>query len=199
MIAINDFRDTTTNQAFQSVCPQGKLISLEKHLGHHAAVDYMYSQVSTPYIMHCEDDWEFGNYLDLDGAVGLLEQNSQISQVCFRNVSDFNFSDSDLSMVQHQQAGHFGYARLDKINPQWHGYTFNPHLISIDLWRQLNGFSAFKKERHISRTIRAKGRFTAYVEPGCCNHIGFDHSVSESAAKPTLFKTFKKFLRNKLT
>lgn len=56
IIAINDFRDEATNRVFRGLCPQGQLISLKKQLGHHAAVDYMYQQVTTPYVMHCEDD-----------------------------------------------------------------------------------------------------------------------------------------------
>lgn len=196
VIAINDFRDPETNEAFQRVCPNGKLISLREQLGHHAAVDYMYRQVSTPYVMHCEDDWEFTNDLDVVGAISLLTQEPEISQVCFRKVSDFHLSEEDLSKVEHHQTGEFEYARLDKIHPQWHGYTFNPHLASLDLWRQFNGFSGFKKERHVSRALRAKGRYTAYMEPGSCSHIGLDQSVSASAAHPTGLNLLKKKLKS---
>lgn len=196
IIAINDFRDPPTNEAFRRVCPNGKLISLSAQVGHHAAVDCMYRQVSTPYVMHCEDDWEFTNPLDVAGAISLLRQKPEISQVCFRKVSDFHLSEEDLGKIDRGPMGDLKYARLDKIHPQWHGYTFNPHLASLELWRQLNGFSGFKKERHISRALRAKGRFTAYIEPGSCSHIGLDQSVSASAANPTGLNLFKKKLKS---
>lgn len=56
IIAINDFRDTPTNEMFLKMCPQGTLINLPKQVGHHQAVDAMYKLVKTKYVFHCEDD-----------------------------------------------------------------------------------------------------------------------------------------------
>lgn len=75
------------------------------------------------------------------------------------------------------------YARLDNLHDQWHGYTFNPHLISMDTLREIGKFGAFKKERHVSRFLRKKGKYVAYIKPGACHHIGEDHSVSNPSQK----------------
>jgi hypothetical protein len=85
---------------------------------------------------------------------------------------------------------------LDSIHPQWHGYTFNPHVASLETWRTLGGFSQFQKERHISRYLRKHGKFTAYMEPGSCMHIGDNQSVSVIPSKTNGLRTLRKKLKS---
>lgn len=195
IIAINDFRDEATNEMFKRLCPNGQLISLDHQLGHHQAVDHMYRSISTPYVFHCEDDWLFDPSIDLNSAMQLLEADARVSQVCFRKVTDFHLPEDARSLVLACEENGHHYARLDSLHPQWHGYTFNPHLAKLDLWKQLGGFSQFKKERHISRHLRSKGGFTAYINPGSCEHIGELQSVSPSALNPKGLKLWRKKLK----
>ena len=198
IIAINDFRDEPTNRIFREHCPEGRLISLDRQLGHHSAVDYMYSQVTTPYVFHCEDDWQFDHGINLEQSIDLLHALPKISQICFRKLSDFKFNPTEQEHIVRTNVGGIPYARLDLLHQQWHGYTFNPHLASLDLWRSLGGFSQFKKERHISRFLRKQERFSAYIEPGCCFHIGELQSVSQSAMNPTGLRWLRKKIKNLL-
>lgn len=192
IVAINDFRDAPTNEMFTRLCPEGQLISLDQQLGHHKAVDHMYRTISTPYVFHCEDDWFFDKSMDLNSAMQLLDANANISQVCFRKIADFHLTENANSQVMECQENGRVFYRLDKLHPQWHGYTFNPHLAKLDVWKQLGGFAPFKKERHISRHLRSKDCFTAYMNPGSCEHIGELQSVSPSAANPTGFRFWRK-------
>lgn len=178
VVAINDFRDSDTNNVFQSICPRGHLISLDRQLGHHAAVDYMYKYVTTPWVFHCEDDWLFQKPLDLDRLVGVLQSHQWMSGICFRQLTDFQLSPQDADKVVFEKYGGLGFYRLDSVHKQWHGYTFNPHLASVDLWRSTGPFSCFKKERHISRQIRKQGFVMPYLIDGGCSHLGAENSVS---------------------
>lgn len=196
IIAINDFRDEATNEMFRRLCPAGKLISLEHQLGHHKAVDQMYQFIPTDYVLHCEDDWVFDKSIDLNSAIQLINSNSSISQVCLRKVTDFHLTENARSKVLKCQQNELEYYRLDGLHPQWHGYTFNPHLIKLDLWKELGGFGQFKKERHISRHLRSKKYFTAYMNPGCCEHIGELQSVSQSTSNPTALHLLRKKIKN---
>ena len=196
VIAINDFRDEATNDMFQTLCPWGQLISPGHQLGHHRAVDLMYARVRTPYILHCEDDWLFDDELNLHKAVDLLNFDPQISQVCLRKIADFNLPEEDQKLIINQSVEGHHYFRLDAIHPQWHGYTFNPHIAKLEQWRDHGGFTRFKKERHVSRHLRAQGRFTAYINPGCCDHIGELQSVSPSAANPTGLRWARKKIKS---
>jgi hypothetical protein len=180
VIAINDFRDEATNAVFRAACPDALLINPDDHLGHHRALDRLYRLVRTPYVFHCEDDWLFEQSMQWEPALNLLERHPQISQVCLRKTEDFNMSRQERSSMHIVHAQELTYARLDLAHPHWHGFTFNPHIASINLWRQLGGFSRFSTEWHLSRAIRAQGRFVAYQHPGACVHIGDDRSMALS-------------------
>lgn len=178
IIAVNDFGDTESNEVFKELCPSGILINLGVHMGHHRAVDAMYSKVETPYILHCEDDWLFVSKLELDDAIRLLQSTPTIGSVCLRKVSDFGFTENEAKRTVFQEKSGVKYRRLDGMHDQWHGFTFNPHIISIDEWKRIGPYSNYKKERHISRKFRGLGKHVAYLEAGSCIHIGQDESIS---------------------
>lgn len=183
IIAINDFRDQETNDVFKEFCPTGILINLDEHIGHHRAVDLMYSKVSSPYILHCEDDWIFNSDLMLEESIQLLKWNKNIGSVCLRKIEDLNLSEEQQSKSITMQHGDIEFCRLDGTHNQWHGFTFNPHISSLSHWKGFGPYSAFKKERHISRKLRSTGTFVAYLQPGSCVHIGIDASVSNPIKK----------------
>lgn len=183
IIAINDFRDQATNDVFKELCPAGILINLDEQVGHHRAVDLMYSKVSSPYIFHCEDDWLFNSDLMIDESIRLLQLNKNIGSVCLRKIEDFNLSVEQQSKIISSQHEEIEFCRLDGMHEQWHGFTFNPHVTSLLQWKEFGPYSAFKKERHISRNLRSSGIFVAYLQPGSCVHIGIDDSVSNPIKK----------------
>lgn len=195
IIAINDFGDAETNDVFDEICPDGQRIDLGQKAGHHPAVDAMYREVTTPFVFHIEDDWVFHRQDFLDQAMGLLQTDPDISVVCVREVSDFPQDAEGGAAPRSVQSAGGNYFRLDHLHDQWHGYTFNPHLGRIALWEQLGGFSGFRKERHISRRLRAIGLHTAYLDPGACTHIGEEASVTE--ARVPLEKRLKNWLLRK--
>ncbi len=178
IIAINDFRDEETNEVFRTLCPTGTLISLPEQLGHHRAVDAMYAKVQTPYVLHCEDDWVFDHDLKIAESIQLLHALPEISTVCLRQYADFSHDPAIAAQTFTQEFDDLTYRRLDRTHKQWHGYTFNPHIASIGLWKKTGPFAKFKKERHISRSLRKLGQYVAYLEPGACRHIGELDSVS---------------------
>ncbi|WP_353237839.1 hypothetical protein [Limnohabitans sp.] len=195
VIAINDFRDEATNSVFRELCPQGQLVSLDRQLGHHAAVDHAYSLIETPYVFHSEDDWHFDSSIDLISAMDLLRENPELSQVCFRKIEDFAFSTEETARIVHFQRSGLNCVRLDGLHDQWHGYTFNPHLAAIETWRSVGGFSKFKKERHISRSLRRDGKYSAYMENGVCHHIGALLSVSGNDIKDQKLRQWKESIK----
>lgn len=186
IIAINDFGDTATNDALLACCPNATLIDLGRNLGHHKAVDYMYSNVKTDYIFHSEDDWLFTAMPDLDSAKALLDKPA-VTSVGFRRIDDFIYDETARQKLTTLPAPFDDYVRADHLHDQWHGYTFNPHLAKKDLWQRYAPFAKFKKERHISRYLRKSGRYIVYQKHGVCHHIGHD-SVSRP---PTLWQKIR--------
>lgn len=193
VIAINDFRDEETNDVFRSLCPNGTLLSLDQQLGHHKAVDTMYQHVKTPYIFHGEDDWCFDKDLMLDQAIKLLNTDAKITSVCVRKFTDLGLNEEEASQVIHEQLAGIAFTKLTQLHQQWYGYSFNPHVIKTERWQSLGGFSQFKKERHVSRYLRKKGAYVAYLAPGACHHIGIDDSVA-NPPKPRLKNRIKSMM-----
>ena len=178
VIAINDFGDKETNDVFLDFCPHGILLNQENHIGHHRAVDKMYQYVTTDYIFHCEDDWYFDSELNIASYIELLKTDPCITSVCLRKILDFPFSDEDLMKVEYLDTIPVKAAKLTALHEQWHGYTFNPHIISVDTWKEIGNFSTYKKERHISRWLRKKGKYIFFLKEGVCYHIGENNSIA---------------------
>ena len=191
VIAANDFLDAESSAVFKKFYPEGDLIVPEKHQGHHAMMDALYKDIETPYIFHTEDDWLFDAPLDFQHAKKILESDQKIISVCFRKISDFNFSREEEDKIIFHHGDGISYARLDALHTQWHGYTFNPHLIRRSTLDEIGLFSFYKKERHISRKLRSQGNFVAFINPGACHHID-----EISVANPPGQNKFKKFLRS---
>ena len=186
VLAVNDFGDEETNAVFRSLVPHGRIVPQPGKLGHHAAVDRMYAQVRTPFVLHLEDDWQFDRTDFIPEAMAILSAAPEVSAVCLRALEDFGpEADYARKAARHSVNG-AAYARLDALHDQWHGFTFNPHIAPLALWRDLAPFAGFKKERHISRKVRAQGRHVAYLQPGACAHIGHDQSLA-NPPKPSFW------------
>lgn len=190
VIAVNDFGDKETNDVFLDCCPHGILLNQESHIGHHLAVDRMYQYVTTDYIFHCEDDWHFDSELNIASYIELLKTNPKITSICLRKILDFPFLDEDLVKIEYLDTVPVKSAKLTALHEQWHGYTFNPHIISVDTWKEIGGFSTYKKERHVSRWLRKKGKYILFLKEGVCYHIGEDDSVA-NPPKTNIFAQMK--------
>ncbi|MFB2531597.1 hypothetical protein ACEYYA_05440 [Paracoccus sp. p3-h83] len=184
VLAINDFGDEETNDVFRRACPDGRLICDGIRRGHHGAMDRLLADVDTRFILHCEDDWHFWQTDFLPDARALLAANPLISQVCLRDLGDFSARDVNPRDIRTETRDGVQYARVDHQHSQWFGFTFNPSLFHADLVRQAGGFSAFRKERHLSRHLRRQGRFVAFLMPSACEHLGGFDSMSQPATPP---------------
>lgn len=133
IIAINDFGDDETNHVFKQLCPQATLISNAVHMGHHLAIDTLYSQIKTPYIFHTEDDWLFDQPIYIDCYISLLEQYPQATMLCMRKWQDFQFSPDIQAKIMPQATQPLATLRFDALHDQWYGYSFNPHITTLDI------------------------------------------------------------------
>ena len=190
VIAINDFGDKETNDVFLELCPQGILLNQEHHIGHHPAVDKMYQYVTTNYIFHCEDDWYFDSEFNVTSYIELLQTSPKISSICLRKISDFHFLNEDIAKVEYLETIPVKSAKLTALHEQWHGYTFNPHIISVSTLKEIGNLSAYKKERHISRWLRKKGKHILFLKEGVCYHIGENDSIA-NPPKTNIFLQLK--------
>jgi hypothetical protein len=146
-------------------------------LGQLPSIDRAYATVTTPLVLHLEDDWEFTGPIDIPGAVDLLERRAEVNAVCFRRLADLQFKER----IRRRRFSHGSgrYARLDHIHPDWHGHTFNPTLLRLATWQAIGPFAGLGNERAISRAVKDRGGFVAYQLPGVCGHIGDGRRVAD--------------------
>tara|TARA_B110001450_G_C17650924_1_gene493240 strand:+ start:116 stop:808 length:693 start_codon:yes stop_codon:yes gene_type:complete len=196
VIAINDFGDEETSKVFKEMVPHGRIVQYKSKKNHHKALDELYSNVSTKYIFHCEDDWIFNRSDFIDDSIKILQEFPNVSSVSFRDINNFSFSSEQLCQRLIIEGDNIKYTRLDPLHDQWYGFSLNPNIFEKKLWEQIGKFSQFKKERHISRFLRANDMHMAFLEPGPCIHGGDDVSIA-NPKKFSVIKKVKKYLRNK--
>lgn len=184
VLAVNDFGDGETNEVFRHLCPQGVIVESKPGLGHHRVVDLMYERVRTDLIFHFED-WEFNRTDFFEDCVSVLDQDPSVSSVCARWIGDF-LDGSKLNAARLiKRADGADTFDLSEVHDQWYGFTFNPSVYRKSIWSDIGGYTAFKKERHISRHLRGLGYNVRFLDNGACRHIGAENSVSSD---PSLFQ-----------
>jgi hypothetical protein len=169
--------DGTTDP--QAVCDKfgARLIRLNERKGQAFAIDAGYAHVTTPYIFHCEDDWEFYD-------TGFIEKSLAVLRVDLSCVCVWLRAWSDCHPLSFRSAcTRFGVLSLGYLD-RWHGFTWNPGLRRKADYELAGPFSRhlnFEQDLHESlagERYRALG-FRAVVldEAGYVRHIGEQRHV----------------------
>lgn len=127
-------------------------------LGQAASIDAMMRWVTTPYVFHLEDDWEFDR-------PGFIED-------CFKVM------DGDVAQVRvrHRDDGSAAQTKpYNDIADQCtnHLFSFNPHL-------RISGSAKFEgsNETLLGDFVKNTGMKTLWLKEGACRHIGGDKTTN---------------------
>jgi hypothetical protein len=162
-----------------------KLIRTGRKMGQVAAIDLAYSYVTTPYIFHCEDDWEFYRAGFVERSRAVLE--ADLSSVCvwLRSWGDTN--GHPLSFRSPCRT--FGVLSSDYLyhDVSWSGFSFNPGLRRLSDYIRVGPFARLVAaaegpvEAVIGGTYRSLG-FRAVIldEGGFVRHTGWGRHVDEA-------------------
>jgi len=167
---------TNCNKELQQKYKQINWILGTERLGQITALDRMYSQVKTPYIFHCEDDWQFLKSGFIEESLPILELHPDILQVRLCALEKFNSHPVEYSR---------GFAVLKNSNNLWAGTNFNPSLKrksdydAISPFGNHTTFSRYKpwKSEAIIAKVYNKMGFKAALLPDYITHIGNDRHV----------------------
>jgi hypothetical protein len=171
-------------------CPTG-LISTGERVGQIAAIDYAYSRVTTPYVFHLEDDWEFYASGFIEKSLTILDRDDTCLQVYLRALDDTNGHPIDPS--EHRTRG-VRWRRLKygfvAYGGEWNGFSFNPGLRRLADYVAVGGYGVHGRdappghaavELALSRIYREKGMFAAILSDrrgeGYVRHIGWERTV----------------------
>jgi hypothetical protein len=104
-----------------------RILKNSKNLGQIQSIDRAYAEVSSQYIFHCEDDWEFYRSGFIEESCEILCSNPKVFCVWIRSHDDTNGHPVD-ACVQLTTEGNPYHFMATGYRGVWNGFTFNPGL-----------------------------------------------------------------------
>lgn len=147
-------------------------------VGQVEAIDYAYARVKTPYIFHCEDDWEFTRCGFIEHSLDVLERFPLALQVWLRAHDDTN--GHPLVMLPEFS----GYRTLS-TDHYWKGFSWNPGLRRMSDYLRLGSYSAHKldtnahTEQRVGEIYASWGYHAVILNRCHVRHLGAGRSVLE--------------------
>ncbi len=151
-------------------------------IGQLASIDLAYGAVKTPFIFHCEDDWEFYRPGFVEASRAILEQMPSVLVVWLRSFAhDVRISYPFHSLGERYVIDGEACSRLLSSNPSWQGFTFNPGLRRLQDYRPQAPFARFESsaagESGLSRAYAERQFFAVILESDAVLHIGGENHV----------------------
>lgn len=170
----------------------------ETKLGQTKSIDRAYSSIITPYIFHCEDDWEFYEPGFIQKSINILKSKPEILQAWIRPKSDgvlntitpHNFFTEEGIPFRKVMPISFYTGRVidgqKEIVSNYMGFSFNPGIKRLKDWTMLGsgGYSQFKHEHLIDMYYRDLGfsvvSLSTKDNDGYVRHIGTNRRVENT-------------------
>lgn len=166
------------------------LIKNEKNLGQISSIDRAYQAVSSDYIFHCEDDWEFYRSGFMEESLKILQADPRIFCVWVRAHNDTN--GHPIARGTRVTADGMPYHLMSTgYRGVWHGFTLNPGLRRRSDCLVMGPYSELPLAHHLRGRTRVTesdlsihyhrlgytGAISARKD-GFVRHIGQDHHLA---------------------
>ncbi len=148
-------------------------------LGQLASIDAAYAAVATPYIFHCEDDWEFYRPGFLEESKLLLEHEPQALQIWLRSLAhDLAVHSPYVSAGDRRVHEGIAYYPVVSSKPDWQGFSFNPGLRRLADYALAAPYAAQEGEKRLSRFYAEQQRPALILENDAVLHTGWGEHVT---------------------
>jgi len=181
-VVVHEDMPGTDNSSTKAAFPLIKWLEPNQRRGHMGALDELYRHVTTPYIFHCEDDWEFYGGPFLAESFERLKADPDCLQVWLRAHHDTNehpivWVDGLPCMDVNERLHTSG--RGMRARP-WRGFSLNPGLRRYKQFGMFffsmtaNGFKGWAAEKTIGEYFYQHGYYAGITANplGYCRHIG---------------------------
>ncbi|WP_426158679.1 glycosyltransferase family 2 protein [Pseudomonas sp. TSRC2-2] len=143
-------------------------------LGQLASIDLAYGQVTTPYIFHCEDDWEFYRPGFVEDSMTILEARPQILQIWLRSYNhDLRVHSPYIRLGAREIVDGVACYPLISDKPEWQGFSLNPGLRRLEDYRLCAPFAGHGGEKALSQRYSQLNREALILEADAVMHTGF--------------------------
>ena len=158
--------------------PWSKTFVNRPKLGQLKSIDLAYAQVETPWVFHCEDDWEFYRPGFIEESMRLLEADPQALQVWLRSYAhDLKVHSPYVFLSERKQFDGIPYYQLGSSKADWQGFSLNPGLRRKADYLPLAPYAQFSGEKDLSRLYAEQGRYALILENDAVLHTGFGEHV----------------------
>lgn len=177
IIITEDSGDEAVNDVVAAFPGNFEILINQPKLGQIASIDRAYQTISTPYIFHCEDDWEFFRNGFLQESATLLSLYPDVSMVGLRSRDDLN---PRMRGVPTENCGEFNFYFYDPSrHPEYFSYCFNPGLRRLEDYKRIGPFARLGHEPDISYAFKKAGFRMAALENPAVRHTGWDCHVDD--------------------
>jgi hypothetical protein len=177
-IIAEDSGNPQIHQEIKSLYPDYTLIANPKNVGLVKNIDNGYAMVKTPYIFHCEDDWEFTRSGFIEKSLEVLLYYPEIMQVWIRALNDTNTHPIE-EKIFYAGDTEFRYVAENVDKGRWHGFSWNPGLRRKSDYDMIGpfdniatGLKAGEREMYVGMAFHKKGFRAAILPEGYVHHIG---------------------------
>lgn len=133
VIIIDDSANTEMHKQLKDLYPNYTLILNGRNIGLIDSIDRAYSMVKTPFVFHCEDDWEFIKPSFIEPSLNVIRNNHMIMQVWISNIHNQPVD----AEIQYAEKVPYKQASLDGMDHLWHGFTLNPGIRSMRIYKEI--------------------------------------------------------------
>lgn len=148
-------------------------------LGQLASIDLAYGQVKTPYIFHCEDDWQFYRQGFVEDSRAVLEVSPQLLQVWLRShAHDLSIHSPYIHLGDRQVIAGVPCYPLLSEKAEWQSFSLNPGLRRLSDYQRCAPFSAYAGEKALSRRYAELDLTAVTLEGDAVMHTGFGSHVT---------------------
>ncbi|WP_342362581.1 glycosyltransferase [Terrarubrum flagellatum] len=177
IIIAEDSADRAGARAFAAKRPRVEMRINDPKLGQLRSIDRLYGTISTPYVIHLEDDWEFTSPIELERIVRMLESNPDVTAALLAHREYAAHYERSVRMMS-SDGLEYKYFKPD-AHPLWFSYSFNPSIARMDLWRAVGPFAKYETEEKLSGVMKQEGKKIALLWPPVGHHIGDDRHVPD--------------------
>lgn len=188
---VNEDGIGTDNSAISAAFPCIRWVNSRPGRGHMASLTSLYANVTTPWIFHCEDDWEFFQGGFMEKSRLRLQNEPRCLQVWLRAHDDTNghVIERHPFGLRMSTNGHKKQHLLRIQRNIWRGFSLNPGLRMAAEFANFNfeaaadGLTGWRAEQQIGEYFYRRGYFAAILDnpAGYVRHIGDNRHIEDQA------------------
>jgi hypothetical protein len=177
IVIIEDSSDQSVKNVLSDFETKFEVLINDTKLGQIASIDRAYQTITTPYIFHCEDDWEFFRTGFIAESAALLTLYPDVSMVSLRSRDDLT---PLMRGVPKETTGQLEFFFYDPArHPEYFSHSFNPGLRRLSEYKQIGPYAPIGYEPDISYAFKKAGFRMAGLENPAVQHIGWERHVDD--------------------